>query len=65
MAISASKRVSESRHWSVAPWLQFTVVAVIAIGIAGLSFKYFGDAQSPRRRHRAKAAVPAATPQGA
>jgi peptidoglycan/LPS O-acetylase OafA/YrhL len=64
MVIWALERVSESRHLNLAPWLQFSIVAVIAIAIAGLSFKYF-ETPIMRRRHRAKAALPAATPQGA
>ena len=64
MVIWAFERLAESRHWHPAPWLQFVVVAVVAIAIAGVSFKYF-ETPLMRRRQHAKAVLPAATPQGA
>ena len=64
MVIWAFERLCDARHWHPAPWLQFVVVAVVAIAIAGLSFKYL-ETPIMRRRHRAAALAPAATPQGA
>jgi peptidoglycan/LPS O-acetylase OafA/YrhL len=64
MIIWLFDRVCESRHLHPAAWLQFAVVATLAIAVAGVSFRYF-ETPIMRRRHRRPAAGTAATPQRA
>jgi len=64
MIIWLFERLCESRHLHPAPWLQFAVVATLAIAVAGVSFRYL-ETPIMRRRHRAAAARDVPAPQRA
>ncbi len=55
MIIWFIERASASRHVQLAPFALFALVAMLAIGVAALSFKYF-ETPIMRRRHRPAAA---------
>jgi peptidoglycan/LPS O-acetylase OafA/YrhL len=64
MIIWVFDRVCESRRLHPAAWVQFLVVATLAIAVAGISFKYL-EAPIMRRRHRTPAAGSVTAPQRA
>jgi len=64
MIIWLFDRVCDARHVHPAAWLQFVVVATLAIAVAGVSFRYF-ETPVMRRRHRPPVVAATAAPQRA